>query len=162
MTGVQTCALPIFRIQEGHADRLFWESQGVSRILAVDGSPEDLNTIQTLMADTGIQVDAAAGPDQALALLGAGGAYQLALLDWDGPNLDGPQAAAALRGALPPSVPLLLLAEYDAHGLDEALRMERTGVLTKPFFAAGFREKVAELWADPSAADGPEIGRAHV
>ena len=144
------------RIQEGHADRLFWESQGVSRILAVDGSPEDLNTIQTLMADTGIQVDAAAGPDQALALLGAGGAYQLALLDWDGPNLDGPQAAAALRGALPPSVPLLLLAEYDAHGLDEALRMERTGVLTKPFFAAGFREKVAELWADPSAADGPD------
>ena len=144
------------RIQEGHADRLFWESQGISRILAVDGSPEDLNTIQTLMADTGIQVDAAAGLDQALALLGAGGAYQLALLDWDGPNLDGPQAAAALRGALPPSVPLLLLAEYDAHGLDEALRMERTGVLTKPFFAAGFREKVAELWADPSAADGPD------
>ncbi len=144
------------RIQEGHADRLFWESQGVSRVLAVDGSPEDLNTIQTLMADTGIQVDAAAGLDQALALLGAGGAYQLALLDWDGPNLDGPQAAGALRGALPPSVPLLLLAEYDAHGLDEALRMERTGVLTKPFFAAGFREKVAELWADPSAADGPD------
>ncbi|MDE7003153.1 MAG: response regulator [Oscillospiraceae bacterium] len=144
------------RIQEGHADRLFWESQGVSRILAVDGSPEDLNTIQTLMADTGIQVDAAAGLDQALALLGAGGAYQLALLDWDGPNLDGPQAAGALRGALPPSVPLLLLAEYDAHGLDEALRMERTGVLTKPFFAAGFREKVAELWTDPSAADGPD------
>ncbi len=143
-------------IQEGHADRLFWESQGVSRILAVDGSPEDLNTIQTLMADTGIQVDAAAGQDQALALLGEGGTYQLALLDWDGPNLDGPQAAAALRGALPPSVPLLLLAEYDAHGLDEALRMERTGVLTKPFFAAGFREKVAELWADPSAADGPD------
>ena len=34
--------------------------------------------------------------------------------------------------------------------------MERTGVLTKPFFAAGFREKVAELWADPSAADGPD------
>ena len=144
------------RIQEGHADRLFWESQGISRILAVDGSPEDLNTIQTLMADTGIQVDTAAGPDQALALLGEGGAYQLALLDWDGPNLDGPQAAAALRGALPPSVPLLLLAEYDAHGLDEALRMERTGVLTKPFFAAGFREKVAELWTDPSAADGPD------
>ena len=143
-------------IQEGHADRLFWESQGVSRILAVDGSPEDLNTIQTLMADTGIQVDAAAGPVQALALLGEGGTYQLALLDWDGPNLDGPQAAAALRGALPPSVPLLLLTEYDAHGLDEALRMERTGVLTKPFFAAGFREKVAELWADPSAADGPD------
>ncbi len=143
-------------IQEGHADRLFWESQGVSRILAVDGSPEDLNTIQTLMADTGIQVDAAAGQDQALALLGEGGTYQLALLDWDGPNLDGPQAAAALRGALPPSVPLLLLTEYDAHGLDEALRMERTGVLTKPFFAAGFREKVAELWADPSAADGPD------
>ena len=143
-------------IQEGHADRLFWESQGVSRILAVDGSPEDLNTIQTLMADTGIQVDAAAGQDQALALLGEGGTYQLALLDWDGPNLDGPQAAAALRGALPPSVPLLLLTEYDAHGLDEALGMERTGVLTKPFFAAGFREKVAELWADPSAADGPD------
>ena len=146
------------RIQEGHADRLFWESQGISRILAVDGDPKDLETIQTLMEDVGICVDAAAGLEQALDRIQSGGAYQLALLDWDGPNLNGPQAAGALRQALPLDVPLLLLAEYDAQGLDQALQMERTGVLNKPFFASAFREKVAELWGGATPADSPDPG----
>ena len=146
------------RIQEGHADRQFWESQGISRILAVDGDPKDLDTIQTLMEAAGIHVEAAAGLEQALDRIRDGGAYQLVLLDWDGPNLDGPQAAGALREALPQDALLLLLAQYDAQGLDQALQMERTGVLNKPFFASAFREKVAELWGGAPPADGPDAG----
>ena len=150
------------RIQEDHADRQFWAERGISRMLAVDGDPEDRETIQTLMADAGIQVDAAAGPEEALELLRTGEAYQLALLDWDGPKLDGPRTAQALREALPKTVPLLLLAEYDAQGLEKALQMERTALLPKPFLASAFREKVGELWGNSGAPGGPEPPQADI
>ncbi len=106
------------RIQEGHAERQFWEARGISRVLAVDGAPEGRESIQTLMEDTGIHVDAAAGLEEALGRLENGEPYQLVLLDWDGPGMDGPRAAEVLREALPEGVPILLMAEYDAQGLE--------------------------------------------
>ena len=143
------------RIQEGHADRQFWGSRGISRVLVVRGGPRDWESIQALMADTGVQVDAAAGLEEALDRAGGDGAYQLVLLDWEGP--EGLREAEALRRALPGEVPLLLLAEHGAPGLEEALRLERTGMLAKPFFAAAFRETVEELWSDGQAgAESPQ------
>ena len=144
------------RIQEGHKDRQFWADRGVSRILALEGEPEDRETVQALMEDAGVAVDAAASLETALERLAEGGPYQLALVDWDGPGLDGPAAARALRDALPGDVPLLLLAEYGAPGLDEALQMERTGTLAKPFLVSAFRERAEELWAAETRRDGPE------
>ena len=71
--------------------------------------------------------------------------YPLVLLDWDG----GSQNAWALREALPDSVPLLLLAEYDAEGMEELLLRKNIGALTKPFFAAALKTAVLELQAEP-------------
>ena len=144
------------RIQEGHKDRQFWADRGVSRILALEGEPEDRETVQALMEDAGVAVDTAASLETALERLAEGGPYQLALVDWDGPGLDGPAAARALRDALPGDVPLLLLAEYGAPGLDKALQMERTGTLAKPFLVSAFREKAEKLWAAETRRDGPE------
>lgn len=104
------------------------------------------------------RVDTAAGLEDALERVRNGGAYQLVLLDWDGPRMDGAQAAWELRRALP-EVPLVLLAEHDAQGIGQAAEMGRTGVLAKPFFAAAFREKVEELWGDGAAVQPePEQG----
>ncbi len=140
------------RIQEGHADRQFWADRGISRVLAVDGDPEGRESIRTLTADTGLQVDAVAGLEEALDRLRRGEDYQLALLDWDGPG-----TARALREALPQPAPLLLLAEYGVSGLEQALQMERTAMLVKPFFLSAFREKAEELWGGaPSDAPEPE------
>ena len=69
-------------------------------MLAVEGDPEGRESIQALMADTGIQVDTSSSLEEALGRLEEDGTYQLVLLDWDGPELDGPQAAQALRRAL--------------------------------------------------------------
>ena len=55
-------------------------------------------------------------------------------------------AAKSLRAALPDSVPLLLLAEFDAAGMEEALSLRRTDALTKPFFVSALRTKIRELW----------------
>ena len=146
------------RIQEERVERQFWAERGVSRMLAVGGEPETLDAVRGLMGDMSVQVDTAAGADGARALLADGGPYQLALVDWDGPGLDGPEAARALRGALPGNVPLLLLAEHGAPGLEGALQMPRTGALAKPFLVSALRERAAELLAPGAPADSPEPG----
>ena len=143
------------RIQEERADRRFWEQRGISRVLAVDGSPESREDIRVLMEDTGVRLDAVPGLEEALALLRDGGEWQLVLLDWE---TCGPAAAKGLREELPGDVPILLMAELDAPDVEKALELGRGGVLTKPFFVSALREKVEELWAEPGGEAGPEPG----
>nr|WP_300748944.1 response regulator [uncultured Oscillibacter sp.] len=139
------------RIQEGHADRRFWEQRGISRVLAVDADPESRESIQSLMQDAGIRLDTAAGWEEAAAWLrDNGGDCQIVLLDWETCGL---QAARDLRESF--SMPILFLAESAAEGMEEALQIKFTGILTKPFFVSAFREKVAQFWADPSEAAAP-------
>ena len=139
------------RIQEGHADRRFWEQRGISRVLAVDADPESRESIQSLMQDAGIRLDTAAGWEEAAAWLrDNGGDCQIVLLDW---KTCGLQAAGDLRESF--SMPILFLAESGAEGMEEALQIKSTGILTKPFFVSAFREKVAQFWADPSEAAAP-------
>ncbi len=139
------------RIQEGHADRRFWEQRGISRVLAVDADPESRESIQSLMQDAGIRLDTAAGWEEAAAWLrDNGGDCQIVLLDWETCGL---QAARDLRESFP--MPILFLAESGAEGMEEALQIKFTGILTKPFFVSAFREKVAQLWADPGEAPAP-------
>ncbi len=139
------------RIQEGHADRRFWEQRGISRVLAVDADPESRESIQSLMQDAGIRLDAAAGWEEAAAWLRDNGEdCQIVLLDWETCGL---QAARDLRESF--SMPILFLAESGAEGMEEALQIKFTGILTKPFFVSAFREKVAQFWADPSEAAAP-------
>lgn len=131
------------RVLEDAADRHFWAQKGVSRILAVDGNPENRKDMQSLMEDAGIRLDIVPTTKEALALLQTGEGCQLALLDWEDFGLTG---ARELREALPDTVPLLLLAEFDAAGMEEALCLGRTDALTKPFFMSALRVKMEELW----------------
>ena len=137
------------RILEDQTDRQFWEKHGIRRILALIGSQECRENIRTLVTDAGLEVETAGSPEEALRLLPEGG-FQLALLDWEA--FDGVQTARDIREAAPSS-PILFLAEYDADGIEKALKNGRAGVLTKPFFLSAFRQKVEELW---SGAETPE------
>ncbi|MCI9331511.1 MAG: response regulator [Oscillibacter sp.] len=140
------------RILEEQIDRLFWEKQGLRRVLAVDGDPESRKSILALMKDTGVHVETAANPEDAIAdVRKSGRDYQLLLLDRDTCGIQGIQE---LREALP--VPILLLVEVGEEEMEEALQANVAGILTKPFFVSAFREKVAELWT--KTTEEPEPG----
>ena len=141
------------RILEEAADRQFWEKRGISRILAVGVKAEGCGDIQALMESTGVRLEAAASVEEAAGRLRDGVDYQLALLDWES---CGPRGAEALRAALPKTVPMLLLAEFGAEGVEEVRRMECTDILTKPFFVSAFREKIEEMRGDPLHTHSPE------
>ena len=129
-------------ILEEEADRRSWEQRGISRILVVGGSAESREDIRTLMEDTGVQMDAAATVQEAAGLLGDGD-HQLVLLDWEDGGLP---AVKALRAGLPGDVPILLLAEFDAADMEEALRLGPIDAITKPFFVSALRVKLDEMY----------------
>ncbi len=136
------------RIQEAQEDSQFWIRRGISRILAVDEDVENCESMRELMSETGVSLETA-GEEALRRLTGDNeAAYQLVLFDWDIPESDGIKAVRKLREALPGSIPILLLAEYDADGMEEALATENTEVLTKPFFASALRMKIAEMQED--------------
>ncbi len=141
------------RIFEEQADRAFWEAHGISRILLVSGNTESRANIQTLMQSAGIQLEAASSPEEALHRIHSGEGFQLALLDWDDGRL---QSARELRDALPAAAPIVLLTEFHAEGLEEALQISRTCALTKPFFVSALREKIIEIQENTGAEPGPE------
>ncbi len=137
------------RIQEAQEDSQFWIRRGISRILAVDEDAENCESMRELMSETGVSLETAGLAEALRRLTGDNEeAYQLVLFDWDIPESDGIKAVRKLREALPGSIPILLLAEYDADGMEEALATENTEVLTKPFFASALRMKIAEMQED--------------
>ncbi|MCI8566104.1 MAG: response regulator [Lachnospiraceae bacterium] len=134
------------RILEGQTDKVFWEKRGISRIITICADPESRRDIQALMEDTGVHMEIAASAEEGQERLkGRDEGCQLALLDWESGGID---CLRKMRKALAASVPIVLLAEFDAKGLEEALNITGTSILTKPFFISAFQEKVAQMWAD--------------
>ncbi|MDE6203284.1 MAG: response regulator, partial [Lachnospiraceae bacterium] len=141
-----------FRIPEGQADKQFWEKSGISRILSVESDVQNGENMQALMQDTGVCVDTALNPEEAIKMARESGeeGYQMVLLDWDNPDIDGLYTAEKIREVLPQTIPFLFLTDYGTDGMEEALRAEKTGILAKPFFVSALKEKVMEMQAGDS------------
>lgn len=133
------------RIPEGHTDQRFWIEHRIGRILAIEDEEETCKTIQMLMNETGVLTDAVLNLEEAVKKLEACGSesYDLVLMDWD--IQEGIEAAKKIRKFVSQTAPVLFLASYDAKGLETALELENTGILTKPFFVSALKEKITEL-----------------
>ncbi len=137
-----------FRIPESHANKQFWKSNGISRILAVNGDPEICKNIQTLMKGMGVLADTAFSAEEAMRILEdipMKKSYNLFLLDYNIPDMDCIQVAEKIRDIMPDNVPVLFLADYDTEGIEKVLRIKNSGILTKPFFVSAFKEKIEEM-----------------
>lgn len=142
------------RVLEEAADRQFWSKRGISRILTVAGNPDARENILVLMQNTGVQVEAAASADEAAEWI-CGGDPQLVLLDWEDCGIE---AVKWLREALPDAVPIMLMAEFNAEGMEDVLQLNGIDSLTKPFFVSALRTKIDAMWneADEAALPEPE------
>ncbi len=139
-----------FRIPEGQADKQFWAESGITRILAADSDVEVCQNIQALMQDMGVLTDTAHTAAEAVELLQTSAqemGYQMVLLGWNLPDLNGLQAAGQIREILPNTVPILFLLDLDDDGTEEALRLENTGLLMKPFFVSALKYRILEMRA---------------
>ncbi len=134
------------RIPEEQPDRKFWEEHGISRALAIGGSPESLGTIKSLMEGAGALLETAASPEEASGIVKGGDAFQLVLLDASHLGMEAKEAAGQVRELLPQSL-LLVLASYGEEWAEGNLPAANTGILMKPFFISALKEKILEMQA---------------
>ena len=139
------------RIADDHIDVKFWKHFGISHILIVDDEQEVCENIVNLMADTGVRVDYTMYGEQAVTMVQQAAKrqmdYQVIVIDWKMPQMDGLQTAQRIRQLVPKEVPVLVLTAYEWSEIEEqALQAGVNGFLPKPFFVANFRERLKQLW----------------
>ncbi|MCI8304440.1 MAG: response regulator [Lawsonibacter sp.] len=134
-------------ISDEKIDQDFWHNHSITRLLAVDDEEVICENIQLTMEGTGVEVDyaldGAAAVDMVRQAKEAGRRYDVVLLDWKMPGMNGVETARRIRQTVSDDVPILVLTSCDWPEIEEEAR--EAGVkafLPKPFFLTSFRQKV--------------------
>lgn len=133
-------------------DEGFWEKHGITRILVVDDDETICINVIRVMEGTGVSVQYALGGDRAIRQIKQshqeGTPFDLVLLDWKMPDMDGIQTARNIRAMLPEHIPIILLTAYEWEEIEEeALAAGFDGFLAKPFFLTSFKQAIVTVQA---------------
>ncbi|MCM1046619.1 MAG: extracellular solute-binding protein [Candidatus Gastranaerophilales bacterium] len=137
-------------ISEQTIDQNFWKNHNITRVLAVDDEEVICENIQLAMEGTGVNVDYVLNGQSAVEKVQHSGEerqpYDIILLDWKMPGMDGVETARRIRESMSGNTPILVLISYDWPEIEE--EAQAAGVdafLSKPFFLTSFRQKVDEV-----------------
>ncbi len=138
------------RIMEQEVDQRFWEKHKISHIMVVDDEEDICNSIIRTMEDTGIWMEYALSGESAIQKTVAAyreeKGFDLVLLDWKMPGMDGIETARQIRKAIPKNIPILILTSYDWSEIEsEAIDAGIDGFLPKPFFLSNFKEVITSI-----------------
>lgn len=133
-----------FRIPEGQAKKQFWEQSGISRILVIDKDAQAGNNIHMLMQGVGVLADTVCEVEEAICQIQKNN-YNIILLDWDMPEIDGFQVVKKIREVLSDQILILFMTTHGLDKMEEVLHLKNTGVLSKPFFVSALKEKILEI-----------------
>lgn len=125
----------------------FWKKNGIARLLAVDDEEVVCQNVQMAMENTGVAVEYALDGRTALELVKRsereGRMYDIVLLDWKMPDMDGVETAKRIRQEVSGNNPILILTSYEWTEIEEAASAAGVDTfLPKPFFLTSFRQKV--------------------
>ena len=139
------------RIQENpEEDPKFWEEHSVSRRIVADDDETVCQNIVRLMTAAGVDTEYATDGETAIQMMReareAGRPYDLILLDWKMPTLDGLETARRIRKNYPDRIPILLLTAYDWGEIEqEAGEIGVDHFMPKPFFMSNFRNVIRRI-----------------
>ena len=139
-----------FSVPEQLRTKEFWELNRISRALVVDDEEDICLTVQAQMADTGVEVDYATDGETAVAKSAeayhGGQGYDVILLDWKMPGMDGVETAKRIRGYAGEDVPILVLTAFDWSEIESDARAAGINAfLAKPFFRSNFQHTIQTL-----------------
>jgi two-component system sensor histidine kinase/response regulator len=135
------------------------------RVLLVDDLPEAREALGEMLRGLGLRVDVADSGEQALQcaqqLLRDGHRYDMAVLDWMMPALDGLATYSALRMVLGDATPpaLLVTARDDARLWQRAQEAGIARVLTKPVTFSALHDALMQLHQRGPGGAAPAIHR---
>ena len=153
-----------FRIEEKADDAGFWKNHGIRRMIVADDQEEVCRNVVKAMAKTGVAVDYATGGREALRATEEarerGEPYDLILLDWKMPDLDGLETARLIRKSCPEKVPILFFSAYDWRDIErEAAEIGADHFLPKPFFLYTFRKAIAKAMGSGAKKEPSSLNR---
>ena len=130
-----------------------WYRQKVTRMLVADDEEDICLNIQEMMRDTGVDVtfvtEGSAAVDKAVQAHKKGKDFNIILLDWKMPELDGVETARLIREQVGIDVPILVLTSYDWSEIEtEARQAGINAFMPKPFFVSTLWQTVKPLFLD--------------
>ncbi len=139
-----------FAVQALSAEEDFWHNSGITRVLVVDDDEPTCIDIRDLLHGVGVYVRYATNGydavDAAVSARDAGEDFNVILLDWKMPGINGVETARRIREEIKGDIPILVLTSYDWSDIEEEAR--EAGIdafLPKPFFVATFRQTMQTL-----------------
>jgi len=138
------------RIQDGEVDAAFWTNHSIQRMIVVDNEEDTCRHVITSMLHTGVEVLYETDGQTALATIRAaresGNPFDLILLDWKMPGLNGLQTARLIRQNYSRKIPILIFTAYDWEEIeDEASEIGIDHFVPKPFFLSNFMRAVEKV-----------------
>ncbi len=148
-------------IQEREDDPRFWEDHSVSRMIVADDEEEVCQNIVKTMSQTGVVTDYSTDGETAIRMMRsareAGHPYDLILLDWKMPNLNGLETARLIRKNYPDKIPILLLTAYDWTEIEqEAVEIGINHFMPKPFFMSTFKVAIRRVMGNLKMEQGSQ------
>lgn len=134
-------------ISEQEDDPRFWVRYGVGKMIVADDDEEVCLNIVKAMEKTGVTVDYATNGEKAVRMMRdareKGTPYNLILLDWKMPDLDGLQTARLIRKNYSEKIPIFLFTAYDWAEIEkEAEEIGIAHFMPKPFFMTTFKDVI--------------------
>lgn len=139
-------------------DADFWAHHNVTRVLVVDDEEDVCMDIKELMSDTGVDVSYALKGGDAVEMVAKavkdGEDFNIVLLDWKMPDMDGVETARQIRAKVGRELPIVVLTSYSFDDIEEEARAAGVDLfLSKPFFVSNFRRAVMQIRNDGATAD---------
>lgn len=132
---------------EGAADRL---NPGEMRVLVVDDSEIDAEHARIVLDEAGVQADTCLSGREALKMLEVQHTkhepYNLVLLDWKMPEMDGVKLAEEIRKRYDREATVIILTAFNWDEImDEALHAGVDGFLAKPLFSSNVMDEFERI-----------------
>lgn len=133
----------------------FWRKNGISRMLVVDDEEDICKNIIRTMSGTGVIIQFATNGQMTVDMVCRARenkrAYDLILLDWKMPGMDGMETARQIRDNYHDDIPIMIFTAHDWEEIkEEALGIGINHFLLKPFFMSNFKEAVLRIMGDRS------------
>ena len=130
-------------------------------ILIVDDDETMLETTVDTLESLGASAEQARNGLEALGMIEhrhlAGKGYNVIMIDWKMPEIDGLETIRRIRSEIDADVPILLMSAYDWSDIeDKAKEAGANGFISKPLFRSALYNKINNLIGKETESSGPE------
>ncbi len=157
---VFTVDLDFTRVEEEDSAEFFREA-GVTHVLVADDEKDVCDDVTRALSDAGISAESASGGleavEKAVSAVNGGNAFDVLIIDWKMPDLDGVETVRRIRAQVGPEVPIFILSSYDMSEIEDEARAAGVDIfLPKPFFLSGFQRALQQYRDESAGAAGDE------